>query len=405
MKPIAVRAQIPESATLEINARAKKIAAQGQGTRVISLSVGEPDFPPPPQVATKTAAYITEKKGRLTYTAAHGIPELRRAVADKVKGRTGVAYDPEREVIITVGGKHGLSGALLALANPGARVLIPSPYWLSYPPMAIIAGAEPVEIDCLDTGFKLTVEKLRAHAHPANVAIILNSPSNPTGAVYTHDEIVALCEEAARQDLWIISDEIYDRLLYEGAAFTSIPSLPGMRERTLLVNGVSKTYSMTGWRIGYVCGPEHVIKAMKTLQSHMTSNPCAAAQQAALAALTLTEEELAAHLAGPMENLCRRRQMAVDRLHGLPGLGVYPPAGAFYIMLDVRAFLGKPVGTSGQSVANDEEMAWRLLDEEHIAVAAASPFGAPGFLRISFAVPDEDLLEGIDRLAHFLHLA
>ncbi|HPC84804.1 MAG TPA: pyridoxal phosphate-dependent aminotransferase [Thermoanaerobaculaceae bacterium] len=405
MKPIAARAQIKESATLAMNARAKKIAAAGEGARVISLSVGEPDYPPPPQVAERTAAFIRERNGRLVYTAGHGTPELRRAIAAKVRERTGLAYDPEKEIIVTVGGKHGLAGAILALANPGDRVLIPSPYWLSYPPMAVFAGAEPVILDGLDTGFKLTVERLRAAAHPRNVALVLNSPANPTGVVYTREELMALCEEATRQDLWIISDEIYDRLLYEGAEFTSVPSLPGMRDRTLLVNGVSKTYSMTGWRIGYVCGPEAVVTAMKTLQSHMTSNPCAAAQHAALAALSLSEEELLAHLGPHLESLRRRRALALEHLRALPGLGVSAPAGAFYIVIDVRPFLGTPLGISGQPVRDDEELAFRLLDDEHVAVAALTPFGAPGFLRLSFAVPDEDLVEGIARLARFLRLA
>jgi len=405
VKPIAVRAQIKESATLAMNARAKRIAASGEGARVISLSVGEPDYPPPPQVAELTTAFIGEKKGRLVYTAGHGIPELRRTIAAKVRERTGVVYDPEKEIIVTVGGKHGLAGAVLALVNPGDRVLIPSPYWLSYPPMAVFAGGEPVIIDCLDTGFKLTVDKLRAAAHPRNVALFINSPSNPTGAVYTREELVALGEEAARQDLWIISDEIYDRLLYDGAEFTSIPALPGMRERTLLANGVSKTYSMTGWRIGYVCGPEPVLKAMKTLQSHMTSNPCAAAQQAALAALSLSEDELMAHLGPHLESLRRRRALALEHLGRLPGLGVSVPAGAFYIVVDVRPFLGTPLGASGEPVKDDEELAFRLLDDEHVAVAALTPFGAPGFLRLSFAVPDADLVEGIARLARFLRLA
>jgi aspartate/methionine/tyrosine aminotransferase len=396
---------IQESATLEMNARAKKIQAAGEGARVISLSVGEPDFLPPPGVAEAAAAFITERKGRLTYTPAHGTPELRRAVAARVEERTGARYDPDTEVIVSVGGKHAIAAAILATANPGARVLIPQPYWLSYPPMAVIAGAEAVTIDCIGSGFKLTPERLRAHADPRNAALIINSPSNPTGAVYTPAELAALCAEAAAQDLWVISDEIYDRLLYEGATHVSVPTLPGMRERTILVNGVSKTYSMTGWRIGYALGPAPVIKAMKTLQSHMTSNPCAAAQRAALAALQLPEPDLARHLAAPMENLKQRRALALELLSKVRGAGVFPPQGAFYIMLDLNAFAGKPVGASGKPAAGDEDLAWRLLEEEHVAVAAGTPFGAPGFLRLSFAVPDEDLVEGIQRITRFLRAA
>jgi aspartate aminotransferase len=405
MKPVAVRALIAESATLQMNARAKKIATSGEGARVISLSVGEPDFLPPPQVAEQAIALITERKGRLTYTAGHGTPELRQAIVRKIKERTGLDYDPDTEVVCTVGGKHAIAEAILALCNPGSRVLIPRPYWLSYPPMAIIAGAEPVIIDCIPTGFKLTPGLLKAHADPRNAVLILNSPSNPTGAVYTRAELEALCAEAAAQDLWVISDEIYDRLVYDDAEATCLATLNGMRERTILINGVSKSYSMTGWRIGYALGPAGVIKAMKTLQSHMTSNPCAAAQRAALAALSLSEPDLARHLGVPMENLRRRRAQALEMLAGFSGVGVFPPQGAFYIMLDLGAFLGKPLGTSGLPVCNDEDLAWRLLDDEHVAVAAGAPFGAPGFIRLSFAVPDEDLVEGLVRLRRFLRIA
>lgn len=383
---------IQPSVTIAIDTRAK--ALQDAGERVINLSAGEPDFPTPRHVCAAAVAAI--EAGFTRYTPAAGIAELRRAIADKHQRDNGVAY-AEDEIVVSSGGKHALFNAFMAICDPGDQVIIPAPYWVSYPEMVRLAGGEPVIVETgPETGFKLTPEALRRALGPRSRAVVVNSPNNPTGAVYTREELDALAAVAAEADLWIVTDELYEHLIYEGEHVSIAALRPEYRQRTILINGVSKAYAMTGWRIGWAAAPRPVAKAMAAIQSQATSAVNSIAQKAAVAALTGPQDDVAAM----REEYRRRRDLLVEGLSNLPGIAVERPAGAFYVYPSVRGLLGREIG--GRRVDDDVALAEVLLEAARIAVVPGTAFGTPGYLRLSYATARSDLEEALRRLGKLL---
>jgi len=379
------------SATLAMAARAQTLAAAG--VPVVDLSVGEPDFPTPPHVCAAAEAAI--RGGRTKYTPAAGIPDLRKAVAADYTRRSGLPTTPA-QVVVSNGAKHALHNVFMALLDPGDEVIVPTPYWVSYAELIKLSGAKPVLVPTrLEDDFKLHPAALRAALTPATRMLLVCTPSNPTGVVYSADELGGLADVAVEADLAVVSDEIYDQLVFDGGQAVSFPTLrPGLESRTVVVAGVSKTYSMTGWRIGWTIAPEPLSKAIGNLQSQETSNPCSVSQHAALAALT-----------GPQEcvgEMCRafqrRRDLVAGRLSALPGVRLPRIGGAFYAFFDIQPILAR--GRDGITTS----MQWceALLEREHVALVAGSAFGAEGHVRMSFAASEEKLAEGIDRIARFI---
>jgi aspartate aminotransferase len=384
-------ASLEPSATLAMAARASAMAAAG--VDVIDLSVGEPDFPTPDHICRAAEAAI--RGGRTKYTPAVGIPDLRKAVAADHARRTGMPVTPA-QVVVSNGAKHALHNVFTALLDDGDEVIVPTPYWVSYAELIKLTGAKPVLLETrIEDDFKLRPEQLRAALTPRTRMLLLCSPSNPTGVVYSAEELGRLADIAIEADLSVVSDEIYDQLVYDGRTSVSFPTLrPGLEQRTIVVAGVSKTYSMTGWRIGWTICPEPLAKAIGNLQSQETSNPCSISQHAALAALT-----------GPqacVSEMCRafqlRRDLVAARLRSLPGVRIPEIGGAFYAFFDIRADLARGRGGIGTS------MQWceALLEQEHVALVAGSAFGAEGHVRMSFAAAEEKLTAGLDRIARFL---
>ena len=377
---------IQPSATLAISARAKALAAQGAS--VCNFAAGEPDFDTPDVI--KRAAIAAIEAGKTKYTAAKGMPELCRAVAEKFARVNGVSYDPATEILVSSGGKQSLAYAFLALLERGDEVLIPSPAWLSYPEMVRIAGGRPRFVKTsARSGYKLAPAQLEKAIRPRTKVLVLNYPSNPTGAVYSAAELRALGEVALAHGLWIVADEMYERMVYTDEPFASIASLsPALRARTVTVNGCSKAFSMTGWRIGYAGAPAEVLSLMAAAQSHCASNPCTPAQYAALAAFVDPASEEAVK---PMIAAFRERS---ERIYGLlrkiPGVRVTKPEGAFYIFPNVKSFgLGSL------------EFCKRLLEEKHVAAVPGAPFGDDGCVRFSYACSMDTIEEGMSRLAAF----
>ncbi|WPD19392.1 pyridoxal phosphate-dependent aminotransferase [Thermaerobacter composti] len=383
---------IQPSVTIAIDTRAK--ALQDAGERVINLSAGEPDFPTPRHVCAAAVAAI--EAGFTRYTPAAGIAELRRAIAEKHRRDNGVAY-AEDEIVVSSGGKHALFNAFMAICDPGDQVIIPAPYWVSYPEMVRLAGGEPVIVETgPETGFKLTPEALRRALGPRSRAVVVNSPNNPTGAVYTREELDALAAVAAEADLWIVTDELYEHLIYEGEHVSIAALRPEYRQRTILINGVSKAYAMTGWRIGWAAAPRPVAQAMAAIQSQATSAVNSMAQKAAVAALTGPQDDVAAM----REEYRQRRDLLVEGLSSLPGIAVERPAGAFYVYPSVRGLLGREIG--GRRVDDDVALAEVLLEAARIAVVPGTAFGTPGYLRLSYATARADLEEALRRLGQLL---
>lgn len=377
---------IPPSATLAIAAKAKELAAAG--VHVCSFAAGEPDFDTPQVV--KDAACRAIAEGKTKYTAAKGMPALCEAVAAKFLRANRVSYDPASEIVVSSGGKQSLWYAFQALLSRGDEVLIPSPHWLSYPEMVRLAGGKPRFVKTTArSGYKLLPSALEKAVRPRTRVLVLNYPSNPTGAVYSGEELRALGETAVRLGLWIVADEMYERMVYTGSPFVSMASLsPEIRAKTVTVNGCSKAYSMTGWRIGYAGAPAPVAKAMAACQSHLASNPCTPAQYAALAALS---DPAAEEAVKPMIEAFAARSAAIYKaLKKIPGVRVSKPDGAFYIFPDMRAF-GLPAS----------EFCRRLLEEKHVAAVPGEPFGAPTCVRFSYACSMENIEEGMSRLAAF----
>ncbi len=384
---------VKPSATLAVTAATAALRQQGKD--VIDFGTGEPDFDTPEHI--KAAAVAAIGKGETKYTPVGGTLALKRAVATKLARDNGLEYAPE-EIIASCGGKHSLANAFLALFGEGDEVIVPSPFWVSYADMLVLAGATPVIVPTEERrGFRLTAEAFEAAIGPRTRAVIINSPSNPTGAAYDRDELLALARVIERRGLLVISDDVYERLTYGGFVQSHILGLcPSLRPQTLVISSVSKSYAMTGWRLGYTAGPKHVIAAMATLQGQSTSNPCSITQAAAIAAL-----------AGPQECITdmvrefeRRRDYVLERLAAIPGVTCAEPRGAFYVFPSMAAFMNRRAGTHHVRSASD--LATYLIQEFNLAVVAGEDFGAPNNIRISYATSMANLERGMDRLQRAL---
>lgn len=381
--------RITLSPTLRISARAQQMKAQG--IDVVDFSAGEPDFPTPEVV--KRAAKGAIDANFTKYVANDGIPELKRAIADKMMRENGVRYSSD-EIIVSVGAKACLFNVAQALYEPGDDILIPAPYWVSYPDQAKLCGANPVFIPTREEdGFRLSARDLSAAITPNTKALILNYPCNPTGAAYTREELEAIAEVCVREQIWVISDEIYEKLLYDGLRFTSIASLgEEIKKLTVVINGFSKAYSMTGWRLGWAAGPREVIAACSKVQSHNTSNATSFVQRAGVVAL----QETAMEVERMRAEFERRRNFIVSKLRGLPGVSCASPPGAFYVMPNVARYLDREFG--GAPIRNTYGLAYYLLKEAHVAVVPGEAFGTEQHIRISFATSMERLAEGMRRI-------
>jgi aspartate aminotransferase len=387
-------ARVKPSATIAVTNKARELAAAGRD--VIGLGAGEPDFDTPDHI--KAAAKRAIDAGKTKYTAVDGIPELKAAVCAKFARENGLSYTPA-QVTVGTGGKQTLHNALMATLNPGDEVIIPAPYWVSYPDMVLLAGGTPVPVVCgLATSFKLTPAQLEAAITPKTKWFIFNSPSNPTGAAYTRAEVKALTDVLMRHPhVWVMSDDMYEHLVFDGFAFTTPAQVePALYDRTLTCNGVSKAYAMTGWRIGYAAGPAHLIKAMGTVQSQSTSNPSSVAQYAALEALNGPQDFL-----GPFRAAFqRRRNLVVDALSAIPGIVCPRPEGAFYVYPDISALIGKRT-PGGVVIDSDETFATALLEDAGVAVVFGAAFGVSPNFRISYATSDAVLETACARIEAF----
>jgi aspartate aminotransferase len=381
---------IAESATLKVDAKAKSLQAAGRP--VISYAAGEPDFATP-QFIVDAAAAALQDPANFRYTPAAGLPVLREAIAAKTLRDSDLEVSPA-QIVVTNGGKQAVYQAFQAIVNPGDEVLLPAPYWTTYPEAIRLADGVPVEVFAdASQEYKVTVEQLEAARTDRTTTLVFVSPSNPTGAVYTLEETRAIAGWALEHGIWIVSDEIYQNLTYEGVrAVSVVEAVPEVAGQTILVNGVAKTYAMTGWRVGWMVGPAEAIKLAANLQSHLTSNVNNIAQRAALAALTGSQQEA--------EDFRRafdtRRRLIVEELSKIPGVTVPVPKGAFYVYPDVTGLLGRE--WSGRRIASTLELADLILDEAEVAVVPGEAFGPSGYLRLSYALGDEQLVEGIRRL-------
>jgi len=386
-------AAVSESATLAVDAKAKALKAQGED--VIGFGAGEPDFPTPAHIVEAAAAACREPRNH-HYTPAAGLPELRDAIATKT-ARDSQFDVTAAQVLVTNGGKQAVEEAFASLLDPGDEVLLPAPYWTTYPEVVRLAGGVPVEVQTTpESGYKVTVEQLERALTPRTKVLLFVSPSNPTGAVYGEDEMRALATWADERGLWVVTDEIYEHLVYGSARFHSMPVLvPELAERCIIVNGVAKTYAMTGWRVGWLIGPLDVVKAAANLQSHSTSNVCNVAQMAALAALSGGLEDVK-----EMRSVYdRRRRAIVAALSDLPGVLCPEPEGAFYAFPSFAGVLGRPFAGLGKAPTTTLELAELVLEEAKVAFVPGEAFGAPGCGRFSYALADDDLAEGMARLA------
>ncbi|HHY76841.1 MAG TPA: pyridoxal phosphate-dependent aminotransferase [Firmicutes bacterium] len=383
---------IGASPTLALDAKTKELIRQG--VDVLSFGVGEPDFDTPDHI--KEAAIEAIKGGFTKYTASSGIPELREAICEKLKKDNGLEYKPN-EVLVSVGAKHSIYNAVMALCDDGDEVVIPEPYWVSYPEMVRMAGGKPVTVPTgIEQGFKMTAEQLEASITDKTSVLILNSPSNPTGAVYTEEELRKIAEVCVKHNIAVISDEIYEKLIYDGKHVSFASLGPEVKAITVTVNGVSKSYAMTGWRIGYAAGPKEVIAAMGNIQSHATSNPTSIAQKAAVAGLRGPQEPLEAM----RKEFEKRRNYMVKRLNEIPGFRCLVPPGAFYCYPDVSAVFGRKV--KGKLVTDDSVLADILLEEARVAAVPGVAFGTKGYLRFSYATSMEVIEEGMNRIAEVM---
>ncbi|WP_141580545.1 pyridoxal phosphate-dependent aminotransferase [Actinomadura sp. WMMA1423] len=387
-------AAISESATLAVDAKAKALKAAGRP--VIGFGAGEPDFPTPDYIveAAVTACRVPRFH---KYTPAGGLPELRAAIAEKTERDSGYRVEAS-QVLVTNGGKQAVYEAFAALLDPGDEVIVPTPYWTTYPESIKLAGGVPVDVVADETtGYKVGVEQLEAARTDRTKVLLFVSPSNPTGAVYTRDEIEAIGRWADEHGLWVVTDEIYEHLVYGDAEFHSMPVVvPELADRTLVLNGVAKTYAMTGWRVGWLIGPADVVKAAQNLQSHATSNVANVSQAAALAAVT---GDLSA-VAEMRKAFDRRRHTIVRMLNEIPGVVCPEPEGAFYAYPSVKALLGKQL--RGRRPETSVELASLILEEAEVALVPGEAFGTPGYFRLSYALGDDDLVEGVSRVAKLL---
>ena len=387
-------ARVKPSPTIAVSTKANELKAAGRD--VIGLGAGEPDFDTPQNI--KDAAKRAIDAGKTKYTAVDGIPELKAAICTKFLRENGLTYTPA-QVTVGTGGKQILYNALMATCNPGDEVIIPAPYWVSYPDMVLLAGGTPVAVVAgIDTAFKITPAQLEAAITPKTKWFIFNSPSNPTGAGYTRDELKALCEVLLpHPHVWIMSDDMYEHLVFDDFVFTTPAQVePALYDRTLTTNGVSKSYAMTGWRIGYAAGPVALIKAMGTIQSQSTSNPSSVSQYAALEALTGTQDFLA-----PNRALFQgRRDLVVSMLNAAKGITCPKPEGAFYVYPDISGCIGKTTPT-GTLITDDEVFATALLEETGVAVVFGAAFGLSPNFRVSYATSDAVLADACTRIQKF----
>ncbi|MFM8351932.1 MAG: pyridoxal phosphate-dependent aminotransferase [Actinomycetales bacterium] len=387
-------AAITESATLAVDAKAKALKAAGRP--VIGFGAGEPDFPTPDYIVQAAVDACRDPKWH-RYTPAAGLPELRAAIAAKTQRDSGLAV-AANQVLVTNGGKQALYNAFATLLDPGDEVLLQAPYWTTYPEAIRLAGGVPVIVPSDEaTGYRVDVAALEAARTPRTKVLVFVSPSNPTGAVYSPEAVRQIGAWATEHDLWVITDEIYEHLVYGSAQFSSMPvEVPELVDRCVVVNGVAKTYAMTGWRVGWMIGPADIIAAATNLQSHATSNVANVSQVAALAAVTgdlsaVDEMKVA---------FDRRRQLITGLLNAIPGVDCPLPEGAFYVYPSVRALLGKNL--RGQQIQSSAQLAGMILDEAEVAVVPGEAFGTPGYLRLSYATADSDITEGVGRIATLL---
>ncbi|WP_035848104.1 pyridoxal phosphate-dependent aminotransferase [Kitasatospora azatica] len=385
---------IAESATLAVDAKAKALKAAGRP--VIGFGAGEPDFPTPDYIVEAAVEACRDPKNH-RYTPAGGLPELKAAIAAKTLRDSGYQVDAS-QVLVTNGGKQAIYEAFAAILDPGDEVIVPAPYWTTYPESIQLAGGVPVEVVADETtDYKVSVEQLEAARTENTKVVLFVSPSNPTGSVYTQAEAEAIGRWALEHGLWVLTDEIYQHLVYGDATFTSLPALlPELADKCIVVNGVAKTYAMTGWRVGWMIGPKDVVAAAANLQSHATSNVSNVAQRAALAAvsgdLSAVDEMRVA--------FDRRRQTIVRMLNEIEGVYCPEPLGAFYVYPSVKALLGKEI--RGKRPQSSSELAALILDEVEVAVVPGEAFGTPGYLRLSYALGDADLVEGVARMQKLL---
>ncbi|MCV7469881.1 MULTISPECIES: pyridoxal phosphate-dependent aminotransferase [Micrococcus] len=386
---------IAPSATLAVDARAKELKAAGRP--VIGFGAGEPDFPTPDYIVEAAVAAARDPKNH-RYSPAAGLPELREAIAAKTLRDSGVSLEAA-QVLVTNGGKQAVYNAFAALLDPQDEVLVPAPYWTTYPEAIRLAGGVPVEVFAgPEQGYKVTVDQLDESVTDRTKVLLFVSPSNPTGAVYSPEETAAIGQWAQERGLWVVTDEIYEHLTYDGMPFTSIVrAVPELAEQSVILNGVAKTYAMTGWRVGWMAGPLDVVKAATNLQSHATSNVANVSQRAALAAV-----------AGPLDAVAemktafdRRRRAMVEAMDAVPGFHCPTPRGAFYAYVDVREALGKTY-RGGVTPTTSAELAAFILDEAEVAVVPGEAFGPSGYLRLSYALGDADLAEGVERIRALL---
>jgi aspartate aminotransferase len=385
---------IAESATLAVDAKAKALKAAGRP--VIGFGAGEPDFPTPDYIVEAAVAACRDPKWH-RYTPAGGLPELKSAIAAKTLRDSGFVVDPN-QVLITNGGKQALYNAFAALLDPGDEVLLPAPYWTTYPESIRLAGGVPVEIMTDEsTGYRTSIAQLEQAITPKTKALVFVSPSNPTGAVYSPAEVEAIGQWAVEKGIWVVTDEIYEHLVYGDAEFSSMPVLvPELADKCIVVNGVAKTYAMTGWRVGWMIGPNDIVKAATNLQSHATSNVANVSQIAALAAVSgdlsaVNEMKVA---------FDRRRQLITKMLNEIEGVNCPEPEGAFYVYPSVKNLLGREI--RGKVPTTSAELSALILDEVEVAVVPGEAFGTPGYIRLSYALGDDDLIEGISRVQDLL---
>jgi len=386
--------RVKPSPTIAVSTLAAELKAAGRD--VIGLGAGEPDFDTPDNI--KAAAKAAIDAGKTKYTAPDGMPELKQAICDKFERENGLKYTPA-QVSVGTGGKQILYNALMATLNPGDEVIIPAPYWVSYPDMVLLAGGEPVVVECpIETGFRMTAEQLEAAITPKTKWLIFNSPSNPTGAGYSRDELKALTDVLMRHShVWVMTDDMYEHLAYDDFEFCTPAEVePGLYDRTLTCNGVSKAYAMTGWRIGYAAGPVALIAAMRKIQSQSTSNPCSVSQWAAVEALNGTQDFIAEN----NKMFVRRRDLVVEMLNAAEGIECPVPDGAFYVYPSIKGCLGK-TSAGGVKIDDDETFAKALLEEKGVAVVFGSAFGLSPNFRVSYATSDEALKEACTRIQDF----
>ena len=388
--------RLATSATLAMSQKSAEMKAQG--IDVINLSVGEPDFNTPDDIKKAAKQAVDDNWSR--YSPVPGYADLRRAIVAKLKNENGLDYTPD-EILVSNGAKQCVCNAVMALVNDGEEVVIPTPYWVSYPQMALLAGGVPVHIRAgIEQNFKITPEQLEAAITPRTRMLILCSPSNPTGSVYTRDELKALAEVVLRHDdLYVLADEIYEHIIYIGH-HESIAQFPGMKERTIVINGVSKAYAMTGWRIGFMAAPQWIVKGCNKLQGQYTSGPCSVSQKAAEAAYTLPQD-CVEQMRQAFE---RRRDLIVELASQIPGLEVNRPDGAFYLFPKCSSFYGKHYksGDDVVTINNSNDLALYLLTEAHVATVGGDAFGDPECFRMSYATSDENIRKALQRIAQAL---